>query len=91
MSQEIPSENDFVELTFEGEFGNQSPIKGRVLEVDTEPEVHATSLVIVVNDEPGERDVVYGEGELDGDEWSNVTVRNANIKLGENAELRILD
>jgi len=48
-----PEVNDFVHLEFEGEFGNQSPIEGRVLEVDTNPEVHATSMVFVVNDEPG--------------------------------------
>lgn len=86
-----PEVNDFVELTFEGEFGNQSPIKGRVLNVETDPDVLATSLMIVVNDEPGGREVVYGEGVHEGEEWSNVTVRNANIKLGENAEWRQLE
>lgn len=91
MVEDVPSVNEFVELTFEGEFGNQSPIKGRVLEVDTDPEIHATSMVFVVNDEPGGRDVVYGEGTLDGEDWSNVTVRNANIKLGDNAEWRRLE
>jgi hypothetical protein len=82
--------DDFVELTFEGEFGNQSPIKGRVLEVDEEPEVRATSLVVVVNDAPGERELIYGEGKLDGEPWSNVTVKNSPIKLGENASIRTL-
>lgn len=88
---ESPEVNDFVELTFEGEFGSQSPIKGRVLDVDKDPDVLSTSLFIVVNDESGGREVVYGQGVHEGEEWSNVTVRNANTKLGENAEWRLLD
>ena len=88
---ESPAVNDFVELTFEGEFGGQSPIQGRVLDVGVDPDIHATDMMFVVNDEPGGREVVYGEGMIDGEEWANVTVQNANIKLGENAEWQILD
>lgn len=88
---ECPDVNDFVELTFEGEFGSQSPIQGRVLDVEEDPDVLSTSLMIVVNDEPGGREVVYGEGVHEGEEWANVTLRNANTKLGENADWRRLE
>jgi len=33
---------------------------------------------------------MYGEGVLDGEAWSNVSVVNRNIVLGENAEWRRL-
>lgn len=89
--ENIPSEGTFVKLTFEGEFEEQSPIEGRVLDVDTECEdVPSTSLMIVVNDEKGGRRVIYSEGIHEGEEWSGVSVVNRNITLGENAECQRL-
>lgn len=87
---EIPEERDHIKLTFEGEFGNQSPVKGVVTEVDTEPEVHATDLCIVVDETSGgNRMLTYAEGILDGEYWSNVSVVNRNIVLGENASFEV--
>lgn len=85
------SVNEFVELTFEGEFGSQSPIQGRVLEVDTDPDMDSVSLVVVVEDSEGGRDLVYTEAEIDGEPYAGVTVRNRRTKLGENAEIRLLE
>lgn len=86
---DAPDENDFVELSFEGEFGNQSPLKGRVLEVNTDPEIHGVTMLFIINDAPGEREIVYSEGGTDDE--SVVFVRNANITLGEHAEWRYLE
>lgn len=84
--------NDFVEIKFEGEFGDQSPIKGQVLEVDYNPEIHQANFVFVMRDSNGERDLVYGEGSDEKDsDWSNVSVRNRNITLGTNASWRKLE
>lgn len=88
---EAPQENNFVQVTFEGEFGNQSPIKGRVKDVDEDPDLSHSDLVFVVKDKEGGRDIVYGEGIHEGEEYAAVSVKNRNIQLGENAEWRFLE
>jgi hypothetical protein len=88
---ELPETDSFVEVTFEGNFEEQSPIQGRVVEVDADPEIYATDRLFIINDSVGSRDVVYAEGVDEGEDWANVTLRNANTLLGENASWRVLD
>jgi hypothetical protein len=92
MSENL-EENDFVKVSFEGEFGNQSPIKGRVKEVDTAPEIPETAtFVFVMNDKKGGRNLIYTEGVEDdgGEDWAVVSVQNRNITLGKNASWELL-
>lgn len=87
---EVPSERDHIELTFEGEFGNQSPVRGVVTDVDTTPEMLGTDLYVVVDETSGgERDLVYAEGIHEGEYWANVSVVNRNIVLGSNASFEL--
>lgn len=87
----VPKENDFVKINFEGKFGEQSPIKGIVKDVDENPELRNADLIFVVQDKEGKREVVYGEGIHNGEKYATVSVKNRNVQLGENAEWRFLE
>lgn len=90
----VPEVDDYVKLTFDGD---ESPIKGRVTEVDenTEAIPEVDMLFTVDNGESGTH-IVYAEGvtEDTGEEESNVTRSGPTIgnpqTLGDNADWRKL-
>ena len=90
MSDEIPSNGDHIELSFEGKFGNQSPVRGIVTGVEENPDVPETTLFIEIEETSGgERHLVYAEGIEDGQRWANVSVINRNMVLGSNASYEL--
>lgn len=83
-----PNVNELVEITFTGDYDSQSPVRGKVVEVDDDPEdIPETEMVFVIEESTSDRKLMYGEGS----DWANVTVVNRNLKLGEKAEWRRLD
>lgn len=89
---EYPSEGETVRLSFSDLEGGQDSIIGVVRSVDLECDsVPMTSVMIVVNDESGEREVVYALGVNEyQEEWSSVSIVNTNQTIGQDVELEIL-
>lgn len=62
MVDDQPTEGEFVQVEFEGEFGNQSPIRGKVIDVTTDTEdIPEIELLFVVDDD--DRNIVVGVDE----------------------------
>lgn len=91
---DAPEVGDYVELTFTGEHGGQSPITGRVTEVDTDCEdIPETDLMFVVDNGESNKQIHYAEGDTGGERQATVTRYSdfsGSHRLGENAEWTLL-
>lgn len=91
-NHDVPDEEQYVELTFEGEHGSQSPIRGRVTEVDTDP-MSANEFEFTVDNGEDNSKIVFG-GFVDNGEVDAAVARysefSGSFRLGGNAEWRRL-
>lgn len=95
---ELPDSGDYVEVTFEGDHGNQSSIKGRVTDVDTDPDggydsdgaYHATLATVTVDE--GHANQTAHVYVCDGLTAVNrYDAFSGHLHLGENADWRVLE
>lgn len=88
---EAPEVGEYVQITYENDHGKES-IKGRVTEVDTDPN-NLNDLTFTVDEAQENSEIHYGEGVHEGEEYATVGRWNefgGSYKLGDNAEWRVL-
>lgn len=89
---DLPDVGEYIKLTFEGEHGSQSPIKGRVTDVDTDTDGIPQTDFIITIDSSGKnhKRVMYSEGDDENGDRQAVVTRSSDYsgshRLGENAE-----
>jgi hypothetical protein len=86
---------DYVEVQYDADNAlDDGEIRGRVTDVDTDPDNRGVELSVKVDEGEPNQEILYTEGEWEGDPYTNVTRYDefsGTYNLGDNATIRELE